>query len=227
MIRASTKSDGWDSCSSSGAGEMAEVFELWVDQFMMGGADWESEIDAKLRICDIFILLVSARFRASKFILRKELPIVRERDARGEAVHIYPVLLTPTPILGLDNIREKNIRPADAKPLSGFSDHYRRDEMANIADEIGTLARRISRSRRPEFAHGQFLAGRVRHICQRFDIGHLPRTHTRFRSARCRTGAARRGVGRSGGQHPLADCRGRARIQIGAFQRMADAVAAP
>ena len=92
--------------------EMAECFELWVDQLMIGGANWEAEIEAKLRTCDIFILLVSARSMASKYILRKELPIVRERDAKGEPVHIYPVLLTPTPTVGLENIREKNIRPA-------------------------------------------------------------------------------------------------------------------
>src|SRR5271170_7324673 len=103
--------------------EMAGVFALWVDHLMMGGANWEAEIEAKLRTCDIFILLVSTHSMASTYILRKELPIVRERDARGEAVHIYPVLLTPTPIIGLDYIRDKSIRPGKDNPLSGFKDH--------------------------------------------------------------------------------------------------------
>ncbi len=41
------------------------VFDLWVDRQMRGEADWEPEIEQKLRACDIFILLVSANSKAS------------------------------------------------------------------------------------------------------------------------------------------------------------------
>ena len=41
------------------------VFDLWVDQHMSGGADWNPEIEEKLLACDIFILLVSANAMAS------------------------------------------------------------------------------------------------------------------------------------------------------------------
>ena len=33
--------------------------DLWIDRLMPGGADWEGEIEQRLRACDIFILLVS------------------------------------------------------------------------------------------------------------------------------------------------------------------------
>jgi hypothetical protein len=33
--------------------------DLWLDRLMPGGADWEREIQYKLRVCDIFMLLVS------------------------------------------------------------------------------------------------------------------------------------------------------------------------
>jgi hypothetical protein len=126
-------------------GRRAGAFDLWVDTQMMGGANWRADIKAKLGVCDIFVLLVSARSMASDFILNEELPVLRERDAKGEAVHIYPVLLTPTPILGLDKVRDKNIRPRDAQPLSKFSiEHDRPQKMSEIADEIATLARRIA-----------------------------------------------------------------------------------
>jgi hypothetical protein len=29
--------------------------EIWIDRLMPGGADWEREIEAKLRACDIFM----------------------------------------------------------------------------------------------------------------------------------------------------------------------------
>jgi hypothetical protein len=30
------------------------IFDLWVDRNMLGGADWDPEIEQKLRTCDIF-----------------------------------------------------------------------------------------------------------------------------------------------------------------------------
>src|SRR4051812_33804245 len=56
------------------------IFTLWVDRKMMGGADWDPEIDQKLRACDIFILLVSANSMASDYIVDKEIAIIRERQ---------------------------------------------------------------------------------------------------------------------------------------------------
>ena len=158
-------------------GETAGRYTVWVDLTMMGSANWEPEIEQKLRACDIFILLVSRRSMASKYILNKELPIVRERDARGEPIRIYPVLLTPTPMVGLDNVRDKNIRPRDATPLSGFSGHDRDAQMSKIADEIAKLADAIAASGGPpaggvssdtpeRASPGQLLV----------DIGHLPET---------------------------------------------------
>jgi internalin A len=47
------------------------IFGLWVDRYMMGGADWDPEIERKLRACDIFILLVSANSMASDYIIGK------------------------------------------------------------------------------------------------------------------------------------------------------------
>src|SRR5712691_2818371 len=73
------------------------VFNLWDDRHMTGGEDWDPEIERNLRECDIFILLVSAHAMASNYIIDKEIAIIRERQARGEPVHFYPLLLTPTP----------------------------------------------------------------------------------------------------------------------------------
>ena len=67
------------------------IFDVWVDRQMTGGADWEPEIEAKLRDCDIFILLVSAHSMASDYIIDKEIAIIRERQARNEPVHFYPL----------------------------------------------------------------------------------------------------------------------------------------
>lgn len=120
------------------------VFDLWVDQHMPGGADWDPEIEEKLRACDIFILLVSANSMASDYIVDKEIAIIRERQAKSERVHFYPLLLTPTPKAGLDKIKDKNLRPRDAKPFSGYSIHDRAQHMTDAADEIAALVEEIA-----------------------------------------------------------------------------------
>jgi hypothetical protein len=116
---------------------------LWTDWRMTGGADWEREIEQKLGVCDIFILLVSHNSLSSDYVVDKEIPIIRARQAKGDAVHLYPLVLTPTPEVALDVIRDWNLRRRDGKPLSDYPLHERyrhtkepADEIANIADQI-------------------------------------------------------------------------------------------
>src|SRR5271157_5407931 len=78
--------------------------EIWIDRLMRGGDDWDPEIERELRACDIFVLLVSHNSMSSDYIVDKEIPIIRERQAKGDDVHFYPLLLTPTPKIGLDKV---------------------------------------------------------------------------------------------------------------------------
>ncbi len=119
------------------------VFSLWDDRHMAGGEDWDPEIERNLRECDIFILLVSAHAMASNYIIDKEIAVIRERQAKGEPVHFYPLLLTPTPKAGLEKVKDKNLRPRDGKPFSGYSAHDRQQHMSDAADEIARLAERF------------------------------------------------------------------------------------
>jgi hypothetical protein len=123
------------------------VFTLWDDRHMTGGDDWDPEIERSLRECDIFILLVSAHAMASDYIIDKEIAIIRERQARGEPVHFYPLLLTPTPKAGLEKVKDKNLRPRDGKPFSSYSAHDRLQHMSDAADEIAQIAERIVRQK--------------------------------------------------------------------------------
>jgi len=139
------------------------VFDVWVDRQMRGGADWDPEIEEKLRACDIFVLLVSANAMASDNIVDKEIAIIRERQAKGDDVHFYPLLLTPTPDAGLDKVKEDNLRPRDAQPFSGYADHDRLTQMTEAANEIAKIAKEIAErksagrpsapSMRPAYVH--------------------------------------------------------------------------
>jgi TIR domain len=114
--------------------------DLWLDRLLLGGDDWERQIEQKLRACDIFILLVSRHSLSSDYVVDKEISIIRERQAKGEAVHFYPLVLTPTPTIALNLVRDKNLRPRDGKPLSDYSINERYRHMSDAADEIANFA---------------------------------------------------------------------------------------
>jgi hypothetical protein len=124
-------------------GVKGRKYEVWIDRLMPGGADWNPEIEARLRACDIFILLVSARSTGSDYIIDKEIPIVRERQQKLDGVYFYPLLLEGTPKAGLDQVNDKNLRPRDAKPFSSLSASERSRAMAEVADEIAEVAKTI------------------------------------------------------------------------------------
>jgi hypothetical protein len=125
------------------SGEKGRRYTVWIDRLMPGGADWSPEIEAKVRACDIFVLLVSTHSTGSDYILDKEVPIVRERQRNGETVHLYPLLLDWTPDVGLDQVRDKNLRPHDGKPFSSLSSSERSRAMAEVANEIARFAKAI------------------------------------------------------------------------------------
>jgi TIR domain/AAA ATPase domain len=117
-------------------------FRIWVDRQMQGGTKWDKEIEGHLLECNIFVLLVSSNSMGSDYIIDKELEIARRRQAAGE-LHVYPLLIEPTPKAGLERVRDFNLRPRDAKPLQGFSLADRNQRMSDAADEIADLAKGI------------------------------------------------------------------------------------
>src|SRR5271165_6160453 len=61
-------------------------------------------------------------------------------QGKGEDVHFYPLLLTPTPKIALELVRDKNLRPRDGKPFSDYSLNDRYRHMSDAADEIAQIA---------------------------------------------------------------------------------------
>jgi len=125
------------------------MFDPWVDRLMPGGTKWDEEIESKLRTCDIFILLVSANSMSSTYIIENEIRIARERQAAG-VLHIYPLLVEPTPKAGVDRVRDFNLRPRDAIPFQKYSLADRNQHMSDAADEIAAIAEQISKRKATE-----------------------------------------------------------------------------
>ena len=113
------------------------IFDLWNDEEIAGGADWEEQIKTKLASCDICILFLSRHSLASKYVIEVEIEAIRQRQRLGQSVQIYPIVLSPFPRSAIpSSLLALNLRPRLDKPLSGLSRHERGVEISKIADEI-------------------------------------------------------------------------------------------
>lgn len=70
--------------------------EVWADDNLDPGSQWEPELHRKMSACDIAILMVSPRFLQSEFVTKVELPLLLER-ARAGRTHLLWILLDHGP----------------------------------------------------------------------------------------------------------------------------------
>lgn len=70
------------------------MIKQWDDRWIPAGSTWQAEIDDRFMEADVVVLLVSEAFLASQFCMQKEVPLVLERVARGEAL-VVPVIVRP------------------------------------------------------------------------------------------------------------------------------------
>jgi hypothetical protein len=140
-----------------------EGLEVWDDRRIAAGADWEPEIAQAIAGCDVALLLISADFLTSRFILGQEVPPLLQR--RQEAgIRVIPLILSPCAWTRIPWLRPIQARPKDGKPLSGLSKHDAEAALASLADEIAGLNERLGPKRVP----GQPVPP------ERIDLSHLP-----------------------------------------------------
>jgi len=111
-----------------------ELIDLWSDDRLGPGADWEQEISEAVSRARVAILLITANFLNSNFILRAEVPRFLERH-EDKSLTVFPVIVKPCPWKQVEWLMRMNVRPKNGKPIWGDSksvDKY----LANIADEV-------------------------------------------------------------------------------------------
>jgi formylglycine-generating enzyme required for sulfatase activity len=74
--------------------EQAFPVDFWDDEQLRAGTMWNDNIRAAIDRAEVFILLISPSFVASRFIQDEELPAIRERGKKVGGI-IFPVILMP------------------------------------------------------------------------------------------------------------------------------------
>jgi serine/threonine protein kinase len=126
-----------------GTGIWAKTFEMWSDQKVKPGTDWEQKITAAIASSRVALLLVSNDFLASNFIINKELKSILRRNAlsrpgQPEGLSIWWI--------ALDRIDEEVLQRAELekfqaalnprRPLAEMNERERADAIRELGTRL-------------------------------------------------------------------------------------------
>jgi TIR domain/NACHT domain len=114
------------------------LLDTWDDRRIGAGTDWHEEIQQAIEQASVAILLISADFLTSKFILEQEVPRLLERR-QAEGLHIVPVIVWPCPWKRVSWLSSLQSRPKDGRALLAGKRHQIEADLAAMADEVITL----------------------------------------------------------------------------------------
>src|SRR5713226_1037627 len=116
------------------------LLDLWDDRRIAAGEDWHQEIQEAMAAASVAILLVSADFLNSEFILNQEIPHLLERRDK-EGVRIFPVIIEPCAWQIVGWLRRMQVRPKDGRPLSAGNEYQVEADLTAITVEVHELLR--------------------------------------------------------------------------------------
>jgi tetratricopeptide (TPR) repeat protein len=126
------------------------LLDVWDDRRIETGTDWYPEIQAAMAGAGVAILLISANFLTSQFILGEEVPRLLERRNK-EGLRIFPIIVKPCAWQQVNWLARMQARPTDGRPLSAGSDYQIDADLAAIAEEIAALVRRAEPADKPGY----------------------------------------------------------------------------
>lgn len=118
----------------------AELVEVWSDDQISGGEAWEAAIENAVSNAGVAILLITANFLSSEFILGKEVPeLLRRREEEG--VRVIPVIAKACAWREIDWLAKMNVRPKNGRPIWRGDKGPADDALAEIAEEIASIVK--------------------------------------------------------------------------------------
>lgn len=111
--------------------ESAGLMDTWVDTRLKAGDRWKENIEAALQSASVAVLLVSADFLASDFIVKNELPPMLAKAER-DGTRIIPIVLKPCRFSREPNLSIFQSLNSPDLPLSRLDE----SECENIYDQL-------------------------------------------------------------------------------------------
>ena len=113
----------------------AGLISTWSDEQIGVGNDWEAEIDTAISRARIAVLLITANYLNSEFILRTELPeLLRRRQDEG--LVILPIIAKACAWRAISWLQQLSVRPQGSTPVWANGGTLVDENLACIAEEI-------------------------------------------------------------------------------------------
>nr|WP_281359603.1 toll/interleukin-1 receptor domain-containing protein [Roseobacter ponti] len=112
--------------------------ELWDDTKLQAGDDWKEEIAKEIEDCSAAILLVSADFPASDFIVTEELPPLLEA-AKKRVARIIPTITKACLFPEIDELSKFQAINPPSKALITMTEGEAEEAYLKLASTIKTL----------------------------------------------------------------------------------------
>ncbi len=142
FISYSHKDEFWKDrlMSHLGVLEFQDLLHIWVDTRINAGENWQNRIDEALKESKVAILLVTANFLTSTFILTEEVPKLLEKHADAEnGIKIIPVIGKPCAWKVIPWLAKMQVRPKNNRPISAGDDNQIDTDLMLIVYEVASL----------------------------------------------------------------------------------------
>ncbi|HTP97694.1 MAG TPA: toll/interleukin-1 receptor domain-containing protein, partial [Casimicrobiaceae bacterium] len=108
---------------------------LWDDTAIKPGQQWRKEIADALKAAKVAVLLVSADFLASDFIVEHELPpLLASAEKRGTV--ILPVIIKPCRFKQTEGLKDYQAMNSPDDPIIGMTEAAQENVFLNLAERI-------------------------------------------------------------------------------------------
>ena len=140
FISYSHKDEAWKDrlVTHLGVLQSQDLLDLWNDRRIGAGQDWHQEIEQAMAAASVAVLLVSANFLTSKFILGEEVPRLLQRRNK-EGLRILPIIVRPCAWQTVGWLSRMQARPKDGRPLSSGDENQIDADLAAMAQEVYAL----------------------------------------------------------------------------------------
>jgi CheY-like chemotaxis protein len=120
----------------------SDSLAIWSDDRIGAGADWEREINKSLGQAKVAILLITANYLNSKFILEKEVKTLLERREK-DGVEIFPVIAKSCAWTKVAWLSGMIVRPRNGVPVWGGGGTHVDEDLAAVAEEVSDILDRV------------------------------------------------------------------------------------
>ncbi len=118
----------------------AGLVDVWSEDRIGPGSDWQAEINRAITQARVAILLISANFLSSDFILSKIVPQLLKQRQQGKLI-VFPVIAKPCAWSVFEWLTKMSVRPRTHKPVWSDAGSHADKELAAIAEEVADIVK--------------------------------------------------------------------------------------